>query len=311
MRSYIHGYLFLFFILSPFMADAQILNRVRRAAEQGVSRAVEKRVEKEVENVAQRQLEKAFRNIYGDDADNTDAPFDVSKIMKGININVPTEDVYNFTGVAEMEMTGTDEKGKAIDPILMTSFITENSDFSAMEFSSNEKKKKEGLEKTIMIFDMKNNASIILMENEGEKTRMALGLNYDLHESIIENDTLSFEDVQFEKTGRTKTIAGYPCDEYKAENEEYVAFYWATQDAIGGIGTFWGKNSSFLSKKMKTANKEYFERLPDGDILEITSQNKEDKTTWNMTMTSVDTSKATNFVMADYSNMMDGQAAKN
>lgn len=312
MKLSINVYLLLLFFLLPFVSDAQILNRIKRAAEQGVGNAVERRVAKEVENATQRQLEKAFGQLYGGDSDDPNVGIDMSKIMKGINMNVKTEDSYAFQGIAEMEITGTDEKGKAMDPVMMKTFLNEGKEYSGMEVSAaDQKKKKDNLEKTVMIFDSKNNASIILVENEGEKSSMAFGLDYAIDEKILENDSLKAEDIQFEKTGRTKTIAGYVCEEYKAESEEYVASYWATKESVTGFGSFWGKNSPFLTKKMKNSRKDYFEKLPEGDILEINSQSKKDKSTFDMTVKSLDTSTSTDFVMADYPNMMKGETANN
>src|SRR5690606_33606963 len=232
------------------------------------------------------------------------------KFMKGVNLNVPTEDSYHFSGKAIMEMTGTDEKGKAIDPVLMITYLSDNADYSGMEFSAaDQKQQTDGLEKTIMIFDMKNKASVILAENEGEKTSMSLGFDADIEERILDTDTLDLDDITFEKTGNTKTIAGHVCEEYQAENEEGMASYWVSREPIAAFNSFWGKNSPFLTKRLKNANKEYFDNMPEGDILEITSQSKKDKSTWNMTMTSLDTSAPTSFVMADYPNMMAGQTA--
>src|SRR5690606_15494917 len=118
-------YLALLFVVFPFITEAQLLNRIKRAAEQGVINAVEKRVEKEVENATQRQLEKALGEIYGPSSEDPSGTYDLSKIMKGINMNATTENSYSFTGVAEMEITGTDEKGKAIDPMIMKTFLNE------------------------------------------------------------------------------------------------------------------------------------------------------------------------------------------
>ena len=311
MKLHISFYLTIVFLLFPLLTDAQILNRIRRAAEQGVSNAVERRVEREMENATQRQLEKAFGELYGPEADMEGAGLDLSKIMKGVNLNVPTEDSYHFTGKAVMEMTGTDEKGKAIDPVLMTTYLSENAEYSGMEFSAaDQKQQADGLEKTIMIFDMKNKASVILVENEGEKTSMSLGFDADIEERILEADSLDLDDIRFEKTGNTKTIAGHLCEEYKAENEEGRASYWVSREPVAAFNSFWGKNSPFLTKRLKNANKEYFDNLPEGDILEINSESKKDKSTWTMTMKSIDPSSSSTFVMADYPNMMSGSTAE-
>ena len=296
----------------PLVSEAQLLNKIRRAAEQGVSNAVERRVEKEVEKATQRQLEKAFGELYGPSADDPSGSYDFSKIMKGINMNVQTEDSYSFSGTAVMEITGTDEDGKAIEPMIMKTFLNEDSEYSGMEFSVADQKQKNDIEKTIMIFDMKHNASIILVENEDGKTSMAYGLDFGaIGESVVENDTVtSGEDFNFKKTGKSKTIAGYTCDEYTTASEEYTGSFWVTQESVGGFGSFWGKNNPFLSKKLKNADNHYFQNLPQGDILEMTSQSKVDKSSFKMTMTEIDHTVSNNFVMADYPNMMAGQTAE-
>src|SRR5690606_18401788 len=168
---------------------------------------------------------------------------------------------------------------------------------------------KEGLERTIEIFDLPNKASVILRESEDEKVRMSFGLDADIEARILDSDSMNLEDSKFEKTGNTKTIAGQISEEYKAENEEGTASYWVSREPVAAFNSIWGKNSPFFTKRMKNANKEYFDNMPEGDILEIASQSKKDKSTWNMTMTSLDTSAPTSFVMADYPNMMAGQTA--
>lgn len=291
----------------PYISEGQILNRIRRAAEEGIGNAVEKRVEKEVENATQRQLEKAFANLYGPEYGNGSGNYDFAKIMKGVNMNVPTEDLYDFTGHAEMEITGTDEKGKPIDPVKMITFLNNSDQYTGMEFTAEDQEKSEGLEKTIMIFDMKNNASIILLENDTEKSRMAYGLNWQaLYEEGDQNDTLELhsDDFTFEKTGNTKTIAGHLCEEYLGETEEYKGTYWITQEPIEGINTFWSKNSTFLNQKMKNKDEGYFDSMPEGNILEISHQSKTDESSMQMVMQNIDENNAISFVMADYPNMM-------
>lgn len=296
----------------PLLSEAQLLNKIRRAAEEGIGNAVEKKVEKEVENATQRQLEKAFANLYGPDDDDPSGNYDFSKLMKGIKMNVPTEDTYAFTGVAEMEITGTDEKGKSLDPVKMKTFLNESSQYSAMEFTAAEQKRDEGIEKTIMIFDMKNNASIILLENEGEKTSMAYGLDWQsIYDETDLKDSMAVqeEDLNFEKSGNTKTIAGHLCEEYISETVDYKGAYWITQEPIDGINSFWSKNSPFLNQKMKNKNEGYFDLMPEGNILEIDHQSKTDKTTMHMLMLNIDESDSHTFVMAEYPNIMAGAEA--
>jgi hypothetical protein len=297
----------------PFISEGQILNRIRRAAEEGIGKAVEKRVEKEVEKATQRQLEKAFSNLYGPEYGDSSGNYNFAKILKGVNMNVPTEDSYEFTGHAEMEITGTDENGKPIDPVKMKTFLNNSDQYTGMEFSAEDQEQNDQLEKTIMIFDMKNNASIILVENDSEKSRMAYGLNWqglyeigEQNDTLQHNDTLELneEDFTFQKTGNTKTIAGHLCEEYLGETEEYKGAYWITQEPIEGINTFWSKNSTFLNQKMKNQDGGYFDSMPDGNILEINHQSKTDQSSMQMVMVNIDENNAISFEMADYPNMM-------
>lgn len=298
------------FLMLPMITDAQILNRIRRAAEQGVSRAVENQVEKQVEKAAQRQLEKAFEDLYGPDTTSSTGEYDFSRIIKGIKTDVPTESSYDFKGFAEMEITGTDERGKAIDPALIKIFLNDGSEYSGMEFSAADRGKKKNSEKTLMIFDMKNNASIILMDTEDGKTSMAYGLDFqkigEMGEQELEKSAGYDDNLTFNKTGNTKTVLGHLCEEYLIELEDGSASYWVTQASIEGVESFWGKNSPFINQKMKDKNYAKYNQFPEGNVLEVNFKSKSDRSTTNMTLVEIDESTPASFVMADYPSVFQG-----
>jgi hypothetical protein len=308
----------IFIFSSPLLSEAQLLRRLKSAAEEGVSRAVERRVEKEVERATQRQLEKAFGNLYGDADGNMrgGGGFDFSKILSSVNLNVETEEAYAFTGQAEMEITGTDEKGKADTPIRIRSYLSEDPQFSAMEFFDEESQKEK--ERSVMIFDFKNNATIMLLEADGEKSSMAFGLDwqnmmeqFEEMEVEDEGEPVDLSDFSFEKTGNTKTILGYSCEEYIAKSEGFKASYWISKDPISGLQSFWGQNSPFITQKMRAENKTYFESLPEGSLMEMEFVSEEDNTTTNITMKSIDENSPAVFSMQEYPNMMaQAQAAE-
>ncbi|MEX2512655.1 MAG: DUF4412 domain-containing protein [Cyclobacteriaceae bacterium] len=302
-----------FFLLS-WDAFSQF-GRLRDAASRGVSRAIEKTVESQVEKATRRQLEKAFEDLYSDaDSTNPDGSsnpgYDFNKVMGSINMNVETESAYDFSGLAVLEIINTDAKGKTADPLKFNSFLSEGHDYFGMEILD-EKNQKEG-EKTIMIFDHKNNATIMLMENEEGHSSMAFALDW---EGLAEgtntetvNSTENLDNVQFEKTGNTKDILGYTCDEYLVDHEDMKGNYWVSQSPIEGMESFWGKNSPFLTKKMKAENKSYFETLPDGNVLEMDFLNKEDQSRSQMKFIEIDRNNRLSFNMKDYPNAM--KAAK-
>ncbi|MFO7822536.1 MAG: DUF4412 domain-containing protein [Cyclobacterium sp.] len=298
-------------------ADAQLLKRIKRAASEGVSRAVERTVEKEVAKATQRQLEKAFSNLYGDMGSTADGSeggnYDFSKIMGSINTDVETESSYSFSGLAVMEINSTDEKGKAQDPIVFNSFLSDNPDFFGMEFIDPESK--NTAEKAVIIMDHKNQATVMLMDNEDGKSSMAFSIDWEgmmegaaAMEEEDEASTMDAENFSFEKTGSTKDILGYTCDEYRVMSEDMEGSYWLSQSAIVGMESFWSKNSPFITKKMKEENQEYFNNLPEGNILEMDFTSKEDQSRTQMKMIEIDTNKTSNFDLAEYPNAM--KAAK-
>ncbi|MBD3627199.1 DUF4412 domain-containing protein [Cyclobacterium sp.] len=314
MKSRTSFLLIILLSLISWNAQSQLLKRIKRAASEGVSRAVERTVEKEVAKATQRQLEKAFSNLYGDmgsgENGSPEGNYDFSKIMGSINMDVETESSYSFSGLAVMEINSTDEKGKTQDPILFNSFLSENPDYFGMEFIDPESK--NASEKAVIIMDHKNQATVMLMDNEDGKSSMAFSIDWqgmmdgvDLEEDETSPNT---EDFSFEKTGNTKDILGYTCDEYRVMSDEMEGSYWLSQSPIVGMESFWSKNSPFITKKMKEENQEYFSNLPEGNILEMDFTSKEDQSRTQMKMIEIDTNKTSNFDLAEYPNAM--KAAK-
>lgn len=292
-------FLFAFFFLSLTLVDAQIMRRLRDAAERGVSRAVEKRVESEMEKVAQRQLEKIFGEIYGPEG----MPgVDWEKVLSGISADVPVADSYDFTGYTVMEMTSTNERGRETESTKFKSFFSDSDLIIGMEIQTEEKGKSEGV--SILIYDLERNATIILFDNEGEKARMAYGFDFETIASGIEfeddEEGLLEGDFQWKKTGNKKVILGYSCDEYIGEDDEGKATYWITEKPLQGKSGFWGQSNPFLNAKMKGENQDYFRNMPQGNLLEMIYESKTDQSAFSMTVTEINENSKLSFVMADY-----------
>jgi hypothetical protein len=306
--------LFLLIIAFSFFnvnGHSQLLKKLKRAASQGASRAIEKTVEKEVEKATQRQLEKTFRSLYGDaifdsdqDGNSNGESYDFSKLMGSINMNVDTESDYSFSGVAIMEIQSTNEKGKEEDPVNFNSFLSENPDYYGMEFVDPDAK--DGKEKSIIIMDHKNKATVILLENEEEKSSMAFGMDWggmmDSYADNTENESIG--NPTFEKTGNTKDILGYTCEEYRMNADDAEGVYWISTTPIEGLEGFWSKNSPFVTKKMKEENSTFYGSFPDGNILEMNFNSKEDQSTSEMKIIEINNNQPSQFKMADYPNAM-------
>ncbi len=287
--------IFMTTMTASLSVNGQFLNKLKKAAERGAERAVEREVEKGVQKMTERQIEKAFADFYGYEGEESagDSGKGYGNLFKNLNFNVATADEYVFNGNADMQITGTDNKGKSIDPVKMKSYLADDASFTGMEMESNDKKEKG---EVVMIFDFERNASIMLMENEGKKSSISFAFEDATGDALMDSVT----DNQLEKTGRTKEILGYTCDEYKLEDVEYTAHYWISKEPIDGITSLWSKNSEFFSKKFKSQNADYFAKLPEGHVMEMNYKSKEDKSTQNMLVTAINPNAKTSFLMKDY-----------
>lgn len=298
----------LIFVTLPFQAHSQLMKKLKQAAERGVNNAIEKKVESETEKLAQRQLEKVFTGIYGPEG----LPgMDMGKILEGISADVPVADSYHFSGYSIMEFSGKDEKGKIQEPTKIKSFFSVEQSSIGMEIENKDKKPNES--DPIIIYDLERKASIILFENEGQKTRMAYGLDLnkmaegvELEESEIESDELP----TFRKTGNTKTILGHLCEEYEAEDEEGKASYWFTEKPIQSRSIFWGESNPFLSAKMKNQSLESFKNMPQGNLMEMHYTSNKDKSEILMTILEINENYPQTFEMAEFQNAFAGMQEK-
>jgi hypothetical protein len=298
--------LFLFMLLAPFTfqtVHAQLVNRIKNAAERGVTRAIEKKVENEVEKMARKKLDKAFEGITGPDGE-TPPGIDIDKIIGAMSADVEVAESYSFSGFLTMEISGTDEKGKEFSPTNIKSYLSESQQITGMEFEDKDQKKKS---MTIMIFDLDRNASIILLESEGEKSSIAYGYDYaslndaELNQNWEEGETQSFA---FKKTGSTKTIKGYNCEEYLMETEDGTAIYWITTTPLQGTTNLWSESNPYYGNKIKYSNPEIFKNMPKGNIFEVDYKSKTDNSTMLMTVVDIDEKAAKTFKMKDFPNIM-------
>ena len=302
MKKTLYYSLVLLFISSnSYFAEAQFIKKVQNAANRGIEKALEKKVEDEAAKMTEKQVEKIFSDMYGEDSV-TSGGFDMSSIMKGMGEPVDTESEYDFFGFLVMEITSTNEKGKTQDPVQIKSLLAEDSDYTGMEIQDPENPKAS----TTMIFDVKNQASILLLDNKGEKSSFAYKLDLDGIKDEIDEQIepeMMDQEMTLEKTGNTKDILGYKCDEYHMKSEDAEGYYWMTEEPIGGYNSFWGTNSPMTTAKTKENYAKYFKDLPKGNFMEMIYTSDEDGTV-EMKVIEIDESAQKTFLMTEYPNIM-------
>jgi hypothetical protein len=304
MKKIFHfAFIVLIFPISTLSVQAQFVNRLKNAAERGISRAIEKKVESEMEKVARRQLDKVFKDVYGIDPADSANDERINQIMQSVYSDVEVAESYNFDGFSTIQFSGIDEKGKDIEPFQLTSYLSSDPKITAMEFEEGEaKKSKEGT--FTLIYDFNLNVAITLMVNEGQNMRMAYAYDAEMLSAPVETSSATEpqEDpsVSFKKTGNTKTILGYECDEYLIETDENTTLYWVTQSSINSTPAFWGQNNPFLTARMKSANPTMVGQMPSGNMMEAHVTSKKDKSKFDMQVIAIQPDKSKSYVMADY-----------
>lgn len=70
------------------------------------------------------------------------------------------------------------------------------------------------------------------------------------------------------KTGNTKTILGYQCEEYLITSEDGEGHYWVTEKPIEGLSLFSPQSNPMVSNKTMDQYSSMFSNAPKGSFLE-------------------------------------------
>ena len=166
--------------------------------------------------------------------------FDLKGLMKGIGLEttpVATEDTYYFDHLIQMHIESYDQNGnKTSDGDFITHFDPKSKSMAYQAISGDMANKGQGM----FIVDTKNQATIILSEENGQKSGIVYGMGgyFETLGEEIEEEDIDMEETpetymanpNITKTGRTKTIAGYKCEEYVYKNEDGKSNIWITKD---------------------------------------------------------------------------------
>jgi hypothetical protein len=138
--------------------------------------------------------------------------------MQGKVLNAKIAEQYLFPLSMTMEMTGY-KNGKKREPVRTKYYI--NSTTANFATKIEDEKKKEQM---LMVYDMKANS--MLMLDQVKMTGMAININAFMSGEAIANREKNMQngtgksDHDCKKTGKTKTILGYHCEEYICTDEK-------------------------------------------------------------------------------------------
>jgi len=263
MMRYIKILIFSVFFLTQFVPEghSQIL---RRAANRLGQKVVEKKVEREIEKKTDALADSIVNAMERDkrspeekarSAENRRKTGGLlGRMVGGMNQAVlPASYEFEQRMVLEIE----DYDGNTTE---MTMYHTSKAPIIGYEGGSPEME-----QMAFAVMDFEEEYLATFTENEGEKMVISMPLPMDLILEMAEDQETS-ENYGIEKTGNTKTINGYRCEEYIIKDDHIVQHIWTTRDVK------MSSNYYSVMKNMAQSNKKLGEipdQWPEGVPMEI------------------------------------------
>ena len=218
----------------------------------------------------------------------------------GMSGNVETKESYEFDAYVQMEVSTYKKSGDLGESSKYDTYNSAESMSYAMVFYDNS-------DVMTMIIDAENHAMLTLVESGGEKTGFAVAYEEETFEETIEEDLEdAAEEEVFDpsnapkKTGNTKTILGYKCDEYFVDDQEAEVRIWVADGLKAKSQKEVMKNSLFAGWFLHAA---YF----DGMVLEYDIRDKESEEKVIMQVTDLDLEKKHSLSTRGYNIMSMGE----
>ena len=247
-------------------ANGQILRNIAKSAKNQARNSAEDRANEEVNKEVDKSVNKFIDNLIGVDSTQSTTPdgkrkppenaaensqANVSRFMQNLGIStadVVKKDIYKFNFQIVTITESTDYDGTKQAPVEF--IFNSNDDNSDFMFEA----KNEGT-KSATIFDNENKCMLILSEENGQKTGFATkfdpeafaqGANTVYQSGIAAAEIEEMDDeeepeCEMAKTGRTKTISGYKCSEFRCETDSEIEVAWITKDFSASKNNIFGQ----------------------------------------------------------------------
>lgn len=303
MKFYCTAFIFLmFFSVSSMTFSQGFLERVAKKAAERAEKKSEERAEKKMDEKIDEGLDKAEDSLEGSRGEQS--PGRMEEMLKKMGVSsepAPIADKYEFSSKMTMVFQNYGRNGKIKDEGEVVTYISPGQRNFAYEFLSGRPDDRRGPSKGVFIMDYENGSTIILSEEGGEKTGVVYGIKFfdqavegddaEYTEEYEEEQDINYMNPEFKKTGRTKTILGYKCEEYAFDNEETEGSVWITEKLD------WKSEDTFsaIFKSALTARGVY-----NGMMMESESKDKSSGEVNKMKITEIDDKANKVFSPGDY-----------
>jgi hypothetical protein len=135
-------------------------------------------------------------------------------------------DTYAFDHRFSMTMRTWDKKTKEETWIKMRNYVSDKNDIMGIETVESSIR---DMPSGTIIFQTEKNQIVTLIDQEGTKMAMCMSMDNPLFGGGKDQSETKKEPLDLKKTGKTKTILGYTCDEWIGEDTDMKFVFWITE----------------------------------------------------------------------------------
>lgn len=252
-------------------AQREVENMVIEKASEMIAREIAKSLEKSIDNMFQ-EMQDSIRRNSEDTLDYDGALRTYYAYLNSLNETVDLPDEYTFDLTLVTETSGHNEARPA-----------------KMHFSGSEsifaiEQEESSKTNSLIIMDLERDAMILYNEEKGKKTAQVIpSLTFFTHTTKYSG----YEDVIINKTGGKKTIAGYECQEFSGESEQFDFTYYSTDK----LGVQWSNNYGKLVQQVAPSVYDEQVKQMNGMVLESITVEKGKKKPTEMIWTTTEVLK--------------------
>ncbi len=270
------------------VAQAQIIDRTTNKAKNKTNNRVDNKIDRGLDKGLD-GIEGLFKKKKTDEGATEPSEAEENTNVPGSTANSGTPgfsfgskadvaDKYSFNHSIAYHYKTTKKNGKVDSEADMTMLLSDDKPLFGMETSS------EGADAT-MVYDLEKNQMVNLTKSGDTNMGIVIGIDPATVAEYSEKQEAESSSTQnIKKSGRTKSILGYNCEEWISEDDKQKSEVWISTDLNINIGKAFSAMASSAKGKGPIANQEY----PSGTMLEMTSVDKKSGEVNHMVATKIE-----------------------